>query len=57
VGMWLLTCIPRPSPDKMHVERQYNGPNKQPDKNPECSTVGSRDIKENMYSGGGMLTL
>ena len=52
-----LICIPRPSPNKIHTEREYNGPDGQPDRAPEGSTVVSIDRKEDMYSGGDMLSL
>ena len=56
-GVLSLTCIPRPSPDKLHTEREYNGPDKRPDRAPEGSTVVSIDRKKDMYSGGDMLSL
>ena len=30
-GVLSLTCIPRPSPNKMHIEREYNDPNRRSD--------------------------
>ena len=56
-GVLSLTCIPRPSPNKMHIEREYNSPNRRSDIAPEGSTVVSMDRKKNMYSGGDTLTL
>ena len=51
-----LTCIPRPLPDKIHMERDYNGPDIQPYRALEGSTVVSIDRKEDMYPGGDMLS-
>ena len=52
-----LTCIPRPFPCKMHIEKVSNSPNKQCDIPPEASAVVSIDRTGDMYSGGDMVSL
>lgn len=52
-----LTCIPMPSPYAVHIKRGYNSPNKRSDRPHRDPTVVRIGRKENMESGGDMLTL
>jgi hypothetical protein len=54
---WSLTCIPKPSPYEMHLEREYYGPNKGPDGPPRSPAVVGIDRKEHMHSERDILTL
>ena len=52
-----LTYTPGPSTSNIGIEREYNGHNRQYKRSPEGPVLVRIDREENMYSGGGMLTL